>query len=123
MHHYTYDENNVFAKILRGELPAKKVYEDEYVLAFNDINPLAPIHILVIPKSRFVTLGQMADEGIKSIHAAFIRAIGKIAIEQGLEKDGYRVIMNNGPNGGQEVQHLHAHILAGEKIGPMRIKK
>lgn len=123
MNSYQYDENNIFAKILRGEVPAKKVYEDDYVLAFHDIHPQAPVHILVIPKARVVNLSHFAEEGIKTLHAAFIRAIGKIAIQEDLVKDGYRVIINNGANGGQEVPHVHAHILAGEKIGPMRVKK
>lgn len=119
---WEYDEDNVFAKILRGEMPAEKIYEDDYVVAFPDINPKAKVHVLVIPKARFVNLTHFSEEGIKSNHAGFIRAIGKVADQLGLTKGGYRVIINNGPDGGQEVAHLHAHILGGEAIGAMRPK-
>jgi diadenosine tetraphosphate (Ap4A) HIT family hydrolase len=115
----TYDDNNIFAKILRGEIPCKKIYEDDDVLAFNDINPKAPVHILVIPKGRYISavdFGQKASAGeIKALYAA----VSKIATEQKLEAEGFRVIANTGLNGGQEVPHFHVHILGGRKLGPM----
>ncbi len=117
-----YDDNNIFAKILRGEIPCRKVYEDDYVLAFHDINPQAPVHILVIPKGKYVSIvdfgaGASAEE-IKGFYAA----LAKIAGEQGLKADGFRTIANTGLNGGQEVPHFHVHILGGKKLGPMLAK-
>ncbi|MCB1532260.1 MAG: histidine triad nucleotide-binding protein [Alphaproteobacteria bacterium] len=114
-----YDQNNIFAKILRGEIPNDTVYEDDHVLAFNDIAPQAPIHILVIPKGAYVSIDDFganasADE-IKAFHAA----IAKIIEQKNLKTDGFRVISNTGRHGGQEVPHYHAHILAGKKLGPM----
>ena len=114
-----YDDGNVFARILRGELPANKVYEDEHVLAFNDINPLAPTHILVIPKGPYVSWDDFSERASDSEIAAFVRAAGKIARDAGLVGDGYRVLANSGSNAGQEVPHLHLHIFAGRPLGPM----
>lgn len=114
-----YDESNVFARIIRGELPSNKVYEDEHVLAFHDINPLAPTHILVIPKGPYVSWDDFSEKASDTEIAALTRAVGKIAREAGLVKDGYRVLANVGPNGGQEVPHLHLHIFAGRPLGPM----
>lgn len=114
-----YDETNIFARILRGELPAKKVYEDEHVLAFHDINPLAPTHILVIPKGRYVSWDDFSQKASDAEIAAFVRASGKIARDGGLVADGYRVLANSGLNAGQEVPHLHLHIFAGRPLGPM----
>ena len=114
-----YDDDNIFARILRGELPCNKVYEDEDVLAFHDINPLAPTHILVIPKGAYVSWDDFSDRGSDEEIAGFTRAIGKIAREAGLVEPGYRMLANVGPNSGQEVPHLHAHIFAGRPLGPM----
>lgn len=115
----SYDDNNVFARILRGEIPSKKVYEDEHVLAFHDINPLAPTHILVIPKGPYVSFDDFSQKGSQEEIAAFVRAVGSIAREAGLVQDGYRLLANTGLNSGQEVAHLHVHIFAGRPLGPM----
>ena len=114
-----YDDNNIFARILRGELPANKVYEDEHVLAFRDINPLAPTHILVIPKGPYVSWDDFSAKASEAEIAAFVRAVGKIARDAGLVESGYRVLSNAGVNSGQEVPHLHVHIFAGRPLGPM----
>jgi len=114
-----YDDSNVFARILRGELPSRKVYEDEHVLAFHDINPLAPTHILVIPKGRYVSWDDFSEKASDAELAAFMRASGRIARDAGLVEAGYRVLANTGPNSGQEVPHLHLHIFAGRPLGPM----
>ena len=114
-----YDGGNVFARILRGELPANKVYEDEHVLAFNDINPLAPTHILVIPKGAYVSWDDFSERASDSEIAALVRASGKIARDAELVGEGYRVLANTGVNSGQEVPHLHLHIFAGRPLGPM----
>ncbi len=115
-----YDDNNIFAKILRGEIPNDTVYEDEYVLAFNDINPLAPVHILVIPKGKYVSMTDFSIKAPAIEIEALYRAIGKIVIDKELDKKGYRVIANTGEHGGQEVPHYHIHIIGGEKIGSLR---
>ena len=115
----TYDGSNIFARILRGELPCSKVYEDEHVLAFNDINPLAPTHVLVIPKGAYVSWDDFSRKAADEEIAAFVRAVGRIAREAGLVEPGYRVLANVGPNSGQEVPHLHAHIFGGKPLGPM----
>jgi histidine triad (HIT) family protein len=114
-----YDDSNIFARILRGELPCRKVYEDEYVLAFDDIHPLSPTHILVIPKGAYVSWDDFSENASDEEIAAFVRAVGRIAREAGLVGDGYRVLANVGMNSGQEVPHLHAHIFAGRPLGPM----
>jgi histidine triad (HIT) family protein len=114
-----YDAGNIFARILRGELPCRKVYEDEHVLAFNDINPAAPVHILVIPKGAYVSWDDFSARGSDVEIAAFVRAVGRIAREEGLVEPGYRLLANTGPNSGQEVPHLHVHILGGKPLGPM----
>jgi len=114
-----YDDSNIFARILRGELPSNTVYEDDHVLAFNDINPLAPTHILVIPKGPYVSWDDFSEKASDGEIAGFTRAIGKIAREAGLVEQGYRVLANVGMNSGQEVPHLHAHIFAGRPLGPM----
>ena len=114
-----YDDSNIFARILRGELPCRKVYEDEHVLAFEDINPLSPTHILVIPKGPYVSWDDFSEKGSDKEIAAFVRAVGRIAREAGLVGEGYRVLANVGMNSGQEVPHLHAHIFAGRPLGPM----
>lgn len=114
-----YDEGNIFARILRGELPCSKVYEDEHVLAFHDINPLAPIHILVIPKGAYVSWDDFSNRASDLEIAAFGRAAGKIARDLGLVETGYRLLANTGLESGQEVGHLHVHIFAGRPLGPM----
>ena len=114
-----YDDSNIFARILRGELPCKKIHEDEHVLAFHDINPLAPTHILVIPKGRYVSWDDFSQNASEGEIAALIRAVGAIAREAGLVEDGYRLLANTGLNSGQEVPHLHVHIFAGRPLGPM----
>jgi histidine triad (HIT) family protein len=114
-----YDQNNLFAQILRGEIPSKKVYEDEHALAFHDINPLAPTHILVIPKGPYVSWDDFSAKAPDVEIAGFIRAVGKIARDEGLVESGYRLLANVGLNSGQEVPHLHVHIFGGCPLGPM----
>jgi diadenosine tetraphosphate (Ap4A) HIT family hydrolase len=114
-----YDPNNIFAKILRGEIPSKKVYEDEHALAFHDINPQAPHHILVIPKRPYVSWDDFSARGSEAEIAGFVRAIGHVAREAGLVEPGYRLLANTGVNSGQEVPHLHVHIFGGARLGPM----
>ena len=114
-----YDESNIFARILRGELPAKTVYEDEHVLVFHDINPLAPVHILVIPKGAYVSWDDFSERGSDAEIAGFVRAVGKVARDQGMVVQGYRLLANTGKRAGQEVGHLHVHIFGGQPLGPM----
>ncbi|WP_142849071.1 histidine triad nucleotide-binding protein [Telmatospirillum sp. J64-1] len=115
----SYDDNNIFAKILRGEIPCKKVHEDDFTLAFHDINPQAPVHVLVIPKGKYVSMADFSAKASEAEIAGFIRAVGKVARDLGLEEEGYRVLANIGANGGQEVPHLHVHICGGRKLGRM----
>lgn len=114
-----YDENNIFARILRGEIPSKKVYEDEFALAFHDINPQAPTHILVIPKGAYVSWDDFSAKAPDAEIAGFVRAVGHVAREHGLVAPGYRLLANSGINSHQEVPHLHVHIFAGRPLGPM----
>ena len=114
-----YDDSNIFARILRAEIPSNKVYEDEHVLAFHDINPLSPTHILVIPKAPYVSWDDFSAKASDQEIAAFVRAVGEIARESGLVESGYRLLANTGLNSGQEVPHLHVHIFAGRPLGPM----
>jgi diadenosine tetraphosphate (Ap4A) HIT family hydrolase len=114
-----YDDSNIFARILRGEVPSNRVYEDERVLAFHDINPLAPTHILVIPKGPYVSWDDFSEKASDAEIGALVRAVGKIAREANLVECGYRVLANVGPNSGQEVPHLHLHIFGGRPLGPM----
>ena len=109
-------EDCLFCKIIKGEIPSTKVYEDDEILAFNDINPAAPIHILVIPKKHIASLAHMEKED-EAIVGKIYGVINKIAEEKGFKKKGYRIIVNCGEDGGQEVNHLHFHILAGKKLG------
>ena len=114
-----YDNNNLFAKILRGEIPCDKVYEDDYVLAFNDIVPKAPVHILLIPKGSYISIDDFGANGSAEEIKGFYAALAKIAMEKGIAKTGFRSIANTGADGGQEVAHFHMHILGGRAIGKM----
>ena len=114
-----YDQTNIFARILRGELPCSKLYEDEHALAFHDINPAAPVHILVIPKGAYVSWDDFSERGSAEEIAGFVRAVGRIARDEGLVAPGYRLLANVGANSGQEVPHLHVHIFGGRPLGPM----
>jgi histidine triad (HIT) family protein len=114
-----YDDQNIFAKILRGEIPSKTVYEDEWALAFGDIAPQAPVHILVIPKGSYVSWDDFSANASDAEIAGFARAVGQVAREAGLVQPGYRVLYNVGRDGGQEIAHLHAHIFGGRGLGRM----
>ena len=115
----SYDKNNIFAKILRGEIPCKKVYENEQVLAFHDVNPQKKIHILVIPKGEYIDLDDFNKKASKKEIIALNKAITHVANLLATKDKGYRALTNIGSDGGQEVPHLHFHIFAGEKIGKM----
>ncbi|MBM3570519.1 MAG: histidine triad nucleotide-binding protein [Alphaproteobacteria bacterium] len=115
----SYDPANVFARILRGELPCKKVYEDAHVLAFHDIRPLAPVHVLVIPKGPYVSMDDFAAAAPPEMQAAFVAAIGKVARLMGVEGKGFRILANAGDDANQEVPHLHVHVFGGRPLGPM----
>ncbi len=114
-----YDAQNVFAKILRGEIPCRTVYEDAHALAFHDIAPQAPVHVLVIPKGAYVSFADFAARAGEAEIAGFIRAIGRVAAQLGLEAPGYRLLSNMGQDGGQEVPHLHVHLFGGAPLGRM----
>ena len=114
-----YDPQNVFARILRGEIPCKKVHEDEWSLAFHDINPLAPVHVLVIPKGSYVSMADFTAQASDAELAGFFRAVGQVARDLGLEEGGYRMLANTGAAANQEVPHLHVHLFAGAPLGPM----
>ena len=115
----SYDNNNIFAKILRGEIPCKKIYEDDFVLSFHDINPQKKIHALVIPKGEYVDLDDFNKKASEKEIIEFYKAISHVKNLLGVSDKGYRVLSNIGSDGGQEVPHLHFHIFAGEKIGKM----
>ncbi len=115
----TYDEGNVFALILKGEIPCDKVYEDDHVLAFRDINPQKPTHVLVIPKRAYVSFDDFTETAADEEIAAFMKATGRIARDLGLQEPGYRILANHGRDGRQEVPHFHLHIFGGEDCGPM----
>ena len=114
-----YDDGNIFAKILRGELPCKKVMENDHVLAFHDINPLAAVHVLVIPKGPYVSWDDFSEKASDTEMAALTRAVGEVARMVGADAQGYRVLSNAGKRSGQEVPHLHVHIFGGQPLGPM----
>ncbi len=114
-----YDENNIFARMLRDEIPCDRIYEDDYALAFRDIKPQAPVHVLVIPKGAYVSWDDFAARGSEAEIAGFVRAVGHVAREEGLVAPGYRLLANIGLDGGQEVPHLHVHLLGGKPLGPM----
>ena len=115
----TYDENNIFAKILRGEIPCDKVFENDFALAFRDINPQAPVHILVIPKGAYVSLDDFGARATEEEITGFYKAVSQIVAEQDLSAQGFRTIANSGLHGGQEVPHFHLHLLGGKQLGPM----
>ena len=114
-----YDDQNIFAKILRGEIPSKRVYDDAFAIAFHDINPQAPTHLLVIPKGAYVSWDDFSARGSDAEIAGFIRAVGAVARATGLVEPGYRLLANIGQHGHQEVPHLHVHIFGGAPLGPM----
>lgn len=117
-----YDPSNIFAKILRGEIPCKKVHESAHSLAFLDINPQAPTHILVIPKGAYVSYDDFAATASEAEIVDFVRAVGQVARDAGVDAAGYRLLFNHGADSHQEVPHLHVHILAGRPLGPMLAK-
>ncbi|WP_408588017.1 histidine triad nucleotide-binding protein [Novosphingobium sp.] len=117
-----YDDQNIFAKILRGEIPCRKVYEDDFSLAFHDINPQAPTHILVIPKGAYVSWDDFSGKASEAEIAGFIRAVGTVARDAGLVAPGYRLLANAGTDSHQEVPHLHVHLFAGRPLGPMLVR-
>jgi len=118
-----YDDDNIFARILRGEIPSTKIYEDEWAYAFPDINPQATLHVLVIPKGRYVSWDDFSAKAPAEEIAGFIRAVGKVARTHALVEPGYRLLANVGPHSGQEVAHLHIHLFGGEPLGPMLARR
>ena len=117
-----YDRDNIFAKILRGEIPCKRVHEDDHALAFHDINPLAPVHVLVIPKGEYVSMDDFTSKASSEQIAGLFRAVGDTARQLGLARDGYRFLANTGAHGHQEVAHFHVHIFGGAPLGRMLSK-
>lgn len=115
----SYDDANIFARILRGEIPCNKVYETEHSLAFEDINPQAKVHVLVIPKGRYTSWDDFSNFADASERADYVAAIGSTARVLGVDRTGYRLLANHGHDSHQEVPHLHTHILAGQALGPM----
>lgn len=118
-----YDDANIFARILRGEIPCKKVYEDAWALAFHDIAPQAPTHVLVIPKGKYCSFADFAAGAGEAEIAGFVRAVGKIALDLGLEARGYRLLANVGTDSGQEVPHFHVHLFGGRDLGRMLLRR
>ncbi len=114
-----YDSNNIFAKILRGEIPNDTIYEDERVLAFRDIQPQTPVHVLVIPKGEYESMDDFAENGSDAEIAAVFRAVARIARDQGVADSGYRLLANTGDDAHQEVAHFHVHIFGGKPLGRM----
>ncbi|WP_308814660.1 histidine triad nucleotide-binding protein [Sphingomonas sp. GV3] len=114
-----YDDQNIFAKILRDEIPSRRVYEDDWAVAFHDIAPHAPTHVLVIPRGAYVSWDDFAARGSEAEIAGFVRAVGTVARQLGLVESGYRLLANIGRDAGQEVPHLHVHLFAGRPLGPM----
>ena len=117
-----YDDQNIFAKILRGEIPSTSVYDDEWAYAFPDINPQAHRHILVIPKGAYVSWDDFSARASEAEIAGFVRAVGKVARDAGVVESGYRLLANTGTDSHQEVPHLHVHIFAGKPLGPMLVR-
>jgi diadenosine tetraphosphate (Ap4A) HIT family hydrolase len=117
-----YDDSNIFARILRGEIPCRRVYEDEFALAFHDIHPRAPVHVLVIPKLPYVSLADFTARATAEQVGGFFKAVGTVARQLGLEQPGYRILSNSGGHSHQEVPHLHVHIFGGRPLGPMLVE-
>ena len=115
----SYDDSNIFARILRGEIPCDKVFENDHVLAFRDINPQTPTHVLVIPKGAYVSFDDFSERASPEEVTAFVRATGQIARELGVVENGYRVLSNHGRDAHQEVPHFHLHLFAGKDLGRM----
>jgi diadenosine tetraphosphate (Ap4A) HIT family hydrolase len=114
-----YDTQNIFARILRGEIPCKKVFENDHALAFHDINPQAPVHVLVIPKGPYCSFADFSASASEAEIAGFFRTVGQIAKDLGLEEPGYRLLANMGEHSGQEVPHFHVHLFGGRPLGRM----
>ena len=119
----SYDPQNIFARILRGEIPCRKLFEDDHVLAFHDIHPQAPTHVLVIPKGAYVSFDDFSAKAPPDEIAAFVRAVGRIAREAGLAEPGYRLLSNVGPDSHQEVPHFHVHICGGRPLGALLVPR
>jgi diadenosine tetraphosphate (Ap4A) HIT family hydrolase len=117
-----YDRSNIFAKILRGEIPSKKVYEDEFAFAFHDINPQSPTHVLVLPKGEYVSWADFSASAPPELIVGFVRAVGTVAKQLGLEAPGYRLLSNHGADSDQTVAHLHVHVFGGKRLGPMLVR-
>ena len=117
-----YDPTNIFARILRDEIPSRRVYEDEWAVAFHDIAPQAPVHVLVIPRGPYVALADFVAAASEAEIAGFFRAVGRVASQLGLEAPGYRILSNMGMHAGQEVPHLHVHLFGGAPLGAMLVK-
>jgi histidine triad (HIT) family protein len=118
-----YDDNNIFARILRGEIPSTRIYEDDHVIAINDINPQAPTHILVLPRGKYVSFDDFSAKASDAEVTGLIRATGRIARAAGVGDTGYRLLLNHGPDSHQEVPHLHIHILGGRPMGPLVVPR
>ncbi len=114
-----YDDGNIFARILRGEIPCDKVFEDEHALAFHDINPQTPIHVLIIPKGPYVSMDDFSSQASDAEIAGLMRAVGTVARDLGALEGGYRILSNTGPDAHQEVEHFHIHVFAGKNLGRM----
>ena len=114
-----YDDQNIFARILKGEIPCEKVYEDDHALAFNDINPRRPVHVLVVPKGAYVNVDDFTENASDAEIAGLFRAVGRVAKQTGVTEGGYRILSNIGTYGHQEVPHLHVHVFGGADTGPM----
>ncbi len=117
-----YDDSNIFARILRDEIPSRRIYEDDFAVAFHDINPQAPHHVLVIPRGRYVSFADFAGTAPTADIAGFFRAVGLIAQQLGLEAPGYRLLSNMGKHAGQEVPHFHVHVFGGQPLGAMLVR-
>ena len=114
-----YNDQNIFAKILRGDIPCDKVYENDYALAFRDIAPQTPVHVLVIPKGPYVSYVEFSEQASDAELAGFMRAVGAVAAELGIAEAGSRILSNQGEDGNQEVPHFHLHMLSGKNLGRM----
>jgi len=115
----SYDKNNIFAKIIRGEVPAQKIYEDENILAFNDISKASPVHVLVVPKGEFIDFNDFVTNADEKIINDFFKKISLLSKQLNIVDEGFRLITNNGSNAHQTVKHFHVHLLAGKKLGPL----